>query len=664
MKQLYFLYSLFFLYCLSLTSVAQDTKSEKGAKEEENRPYKEKDGEKEKVKPDKKQDTLQIYNPTPENYRYWQEGQASQRFDTTLSIKTYYTHNYHRKDNFGLLPFPNIGQPFNPLVYHPRISLIPDMGFSAKRYNYLPAKEIKYFDVKTPTTQFFYESGIFSGQMLQFLFTHSPRKQFNYSFQHRGLRSMGRHARHLASNNFFLTTINYHTRDQRYKIWAHYIRQNINNEENGGLKDMESFQKNKTSNWFTQNIVIRLKSADSQFSAQRWYLSQSMRLFTPHKDDSTIYKPLLFTHRLQHETKKYLYQENQVEDFFGVVYPNKTRKDQSDYTHLKNEFTIALDINKKLWIEAGIAYDKVNYKFSAARIDDASIVPQKIGEDILSAIGNAHYQYSDLILIKGEGRYALDKKSGNAFTLNTHTEVRLFEKFRLDGQFSINAVSPTFNTIAYRSFYKDCNYYNPDFKKKKTQSIHLYLLSDQYVNLYFNMYNISHYTYFAPDGKPEQYNKKLNLFDIHAQTIFKFWKFRLDNTLQYQKVNSGKEVLPLPTFILRNSLYYEDRLFDKNLFLQTGITLNYSTQFKSRIFFPVLNEFILTPPLQEGALWQSIGGYPFLDYFINFEVYRMKFYLRVKHFNAGFMDKDYFVAPGYPGTDLIIRAGILWNLFT
>ncbi|XOD69390.1 MAG: putative porin [Flavobacteriales bacterium AspAUS03] len=663
MKQRSFLYPFFFLYCLSLISIAQDTKSGKGAKEEENKPDKEKDGKKEKVKSDKEQNTLQIYNPTPEDYYYWKEGQAPQCFNNKLSINTYYDHNYRQKDNFGLLPFPNIGQPFNPLVYHPRISLIPDMGFSTKLYNYFPDKEIRYFDVKTPTTQFFYESGMFLGQMLQFLFTHSPSKQFNYSLQYRGLRSTGRYARQLASNNFFLSTINYLTRDQHYKVWAHYIRQDINNEENGGLKDIENFQKNKTSNRFTQSIAVRLNSADSQFGIQRWYLGQSLGLFTIHKNDSTIYKPLLFTHRLQYETKKYLYQENQVEDFFGVAYPNEARKDQSDYTHFKNKLTVSLDFNKKLWIEAGVAYDKVSYKFPAGGINVASIVPQKIRENILSAIGNTHYQYSDLVLLKGEGRYTLGKKSGNAFTLNAQAEVRLFQEFQVGGQFAINTVPPTFNTIAYRSFYKDYNYYNPNFKKIKTQSIHLYLLSDQYINLYFNIYNVGHYTYFAPDGKPEQYNKNLNLFDIRAQTIFKFWKLRLDNTLQYQKVNSGKEVLPFPTFILRNSLYYEDQLFDRNLFVQTGVTLNYFSQFKSRAFFPVLNEFTLTP-LQDGVLRQSIGGYPFLDYFLNFEVYRMKFYLRFQHFNSIFMGNDYFVVPGYPSTGPIIQAGILWNLFT
>ena len=37
--------------------------------------------------------------------------------DTSLTIKSAYRQNYLRKDNFGLLPFSNIGQTYNTLQY-------------------------------------------------------------------------------------------------------------------------------------------------------------------------------------------------------------------------------------------------------------------------------------------------------------------------------------------------------------------------------------------------------------------------------------------------------------------------------------------------------------------------------------------------------------------
>ncbi len=37
--------------------------------------------------------------------------------DTTLSIKKEYKFNYLRKDEFGLMPFANVGQTYNSLTY-------------------------------------------------------------------------------------------------------------------------------------------------------------------------------------------------------------------------------------------------------------------------------------------------------------------------------------------------------------------------------------------------------------------------------------------------------------------------------------------------------------------------------------------------------------------
>ncbi|XOD67827.1 MAG: putative porin [Flavobacteriales bacterium Tduv] len=651
MKQSFFLHTLFFLSCISLTVIAQEAQTKKKRKEEKKRERTE-----EIVKSDKEKDSLQIYHPTPKDYRYWQEGQEIQRLDTSLSINTYYNQNYLRKDYFGLLPFPNIEKTFNPLIYQPNIGLIPDMGFSAKQHNYLSSKEIPYFDVKTPTTQFFYESGMFLGQMLQTLFTHNPRKQFNYELQYKELHSRGRYTHQLSSNNFFLATINYHTRDEHYKLWAHYIRQDIDNEEKGGIQDIESFQKGKTSKVLPQNIPVRLNSANSQFSGKRWYMGQSIGLFP----DAA---PVL-TYRLQYETKRYLYQEGQAENFFGRTYPNEPRRDESNYTHLKNEFTVGFDLNKKPWLEGAIAYDKLDYMIpSKRRINNDPTVPQKIQKVILSVMGNMSYRYDEWGLLTVNGQYVFGKKSNNTFILNTEVEALLLKDLKLGGKFSLSATPPAFNMIGYRSFYTNYNYYNPNFDNIKTQSLHLYLLSDKYSNLHFNIYNINNYTYFGSNGKPQQYAKSLNLFDVRSQTVFELRKFKWKNTLQYQNVGSGKEKLPLPEFILRSSLYYQNRFFEDNLLLQTGGTLNYFSKFKSREFFPVLNEFSLYP-LQKNALPKNIGGYSFWDYFLNFEIYRIKAYLRLQHFNAGFTEKNYFVSPGYPDTGIIIRFGVLWSLFT
>jgi hypothetical protein len=54
---------------------------------------------------------------TIDQYRFITLERDTTYIDTSLTIQKEYSHNYLRKDNFGLLPFPNEGQTDNTLQY-------------------------------------------------------------------------------------------------------------------------------------------------------------------------------------------------------------------------------------------------------------------------------------------------------------------------------------------------------------------------------------------------------------------------------------------------------------------------------------------------------------------------------------------------------------------
>ena len=122
---------------------------------------------------------------------------------------------------------PNIGQGANELVYQPDFTIIPQMGFNGKKFNYQSIDDIKYYDIRTPVTEFNYQSGYEEGQVLETTFAHSINKALNYSVTYKGLRSLGRYNDQLASDRTILATLNYRSRKGRYKFWTHYISQNI-----------------------------------------------------------------------------------------------------------------------------------------------------------------------------------------------------------------------------------------------------------------------------------------------------------------------------------------------------------------------------------------------------------------------------------------------------
>src|SRR6478609_1444074 len=102
--------------------------------------------------------------------------------DTTQSIRKAYSHNYLRKDNFGLMAFTNIGQTYNTLQYGINgFNPYPDIGFTAKQFNYMKANEIKYANVATPMTELYFKTTIQQGQSADSYFTINTSPRLNFS---------------------------------------------------------------------------------------------------------------------------------------------------------------------------------------------------------------------------------------------------------------------------------------------------------------------------------------------------------------------------------------------------------------------------------------------------------------------------------------------------
>src|SRR5690606_21338584 len=126
-------------------------------------------------------DSLKVHHPVITDYKYWTEGNPKLAIiDTALTIESLYNQNFTQKDVFGKMFYPNFGQTFNPLEFDEttsRIHLLP----TGKSFNYLFPEDVKYYDVKTPTTENIYENRVREGQYLSTTFTHNLTPELNYS---------------------------------------------------------------------------------------------------------------------------------------------------------------------------------------------------------------------------------------------------------------------------------------------------------------------------------------------------------------------------------------------------------------------------------------------------------------------------------------------------
>lgn len=606
------------------------------------------------------------HDPKITDYLYWTSKDYTKNvIDTTFKIQNLYNQNFTQKDNFGKMYFPNFGQTFNPLVFeaqNSRIQLLP----TGKSFNYLAAEDIKYYDVKTPMTEFVYENGLKEGQFLSTTFTQNLSRQFNYFLNYRGLKSEGRYLRNISSNNSFTTGISFKSKLEKLNLWSHFSVQNIDNQENGGIRDLNQFiydDSLRTTN--RQNIFVNLNHTDTEFDSRRFYLGASYRLFGVGLDSVQTKSPLKIKNVFSYEKQKYLHLEHQPEDFFQVeTFEDLERRNQKNFESLQNTTTLEFNWGERLWIEAGFRYENIKLYADQTIHQDLTYIPEKVDDQLLGTVANVYFDWNERLKLNGE----LEFKSGdffkNQYHVLTELDIQPIKSYHLIGGVLLQSAYPSLNLLYNQSFYKEFNYFNESFQNINTQKVFGKIFLEKFnTELEAAFYNVENYVYVDSDYSPKQLNSNLNLFQIKAQNTISYKKFHLNTAVEFQKVSENAQYLPLPDFIGRVSLYWQSKVFDNKAEMQIGLTGNYFTKFESRSFFPVINEFMLQREDTPFGI-QKIGGFPILDFFLNIKVDRMQIFLRADHFNALWGENNYYSAPYTPFRDFKIQIGVKWYLFT
>jgi len=585
--------------------------------------------------------------------------------DTTLSIKKDYKFNYLQQDNFGLIPFANMGQTYNTLTLDTNRKItIPLFGARSRHFNYLETEDIYYYEVPTPWTRLTYKTAFEQGQMLDAFFTVNLSKQFNFSIAYKGLRSLGNYQNALTSSGNFRITTNYKTKNDRYNARGHIVMQDLLNQENGGLMDEDIINFTSGDEEFIDRSVFdpNLETAENVLEGKRFFLSHSYDLIK--KKDSLNKNDLSIINTISFEDKYYqFYQDASTIDFFGDNFTNNI----NDKVTLENfETKVGFSYRNNILgkINFNLDYTNINYGYGGVvLLFPEELIPNRIKADFLGLSAGYSKTIKNINLSGTASLNLSDDFSGNF--INGNLDFKLNNDVLLFGGINISSKLPNYNYLLYQSDYINYNWYNlGSYNNVNTQQINFGLKSKKFFNAYVDISNIDNYTYFNLEEtidqnriiKPQQYNSPLQYLRIKAQKEFKLGNFALDNTIMYQNVVSDDDVLNVPAFITRNTLYYSNQLFKKAMTLQTGVTFNYFTEYNMNGYDPLLAEFYTQNE-------NKLGGFPRLDFFINAKIRQTRIFLKAEHFNSSFTGYDYFSAPNYPYRDFTIRFGLVWDFF-
>ena len=580
--------------------------------------------------------------------------------DTSYTLKREYSFNYLRKDNFELQEFANVGQTYNTLAYNfNKTNLLPLFAAQSHHFNYKEIEDMEYFHVPTPFTELYFKTAFKQGQQLDAFFTINTSEQFNFSIEYMGVRSLGAYQHSLTSTGNFKFTSNYHTKNNRYQLLAHVTAQDILNEENGGLTESSIVLFTENVSDFTDRgrLDVIFEDAENLLKGFRVFIDQEYHLIP--KKDSLSSSSLSIGNKISFEDKSYVYRQQSPYDGFGESYLssdlNKKVRLEDFNVQVYSRFENSVIGN----LSAFIGYTDYNYGYNTVLYLAEETITNRIKGDIIQA-GATYEKRIGGFQIFGEGALNV---SGNldANFLKAGASYLINEKNSVTAEIKTHSVAPNFNFLLFQSDYKNYNW-QTNLNNVKTQQLAVHLESNTIVNASVSYTGIDDYTYFtikANDSTPtpHQYNKRVDYVKVKLQKEFRYRKFGFENTLLYQEALSGEEVLNVPQFITRNTLYFQDELFKKALFLQTGVTFKYYANYNMNAYDPVLAEFYVQND-------QELGGIPYFDIFFNAKVKQIRFYFKYENFGALFTStKKYFTATGYPYRDPVIRFGFVWNFF-
>ncbi|MEJ6791868.1 MAG: putative porin [Lacinutrix sp.] len=579
--------------------------------------------------------------------------------DTTLTIQKEYKYNYLRKDEFNLMPFSNIGQTYNTLSNNfESVSLMPEFGARARHFNYMEIEDINYFHVPTPLTELMYKSAFEQGQLLDAFFTVNTSKQFNFSVAYKGLRSLGNYQNILTSSGNFRFTTSYKTKNNKYVANAHFVSQDLLNQENGGLTDENVLFFESGEEDFNDRGVLEVNFQDAQniLKGKRFYINHTYNVIN--KADSTSRNKLNVTHVMSLKDKSYLYEQDAQSDVFGTSFRPSNLRDRVTLEELSNQLQLNYSSNIIGDLQFNASHTNYNYGYNKLVVLNGNTITNRLKGDVV-AVGSKYKKEIKGFNLLGELGVNISGDFGGSF-LKATASYKINEDLSIAAQINHNAAAPNYNTQLYQSDYVNYNWKN-EFNTVKTKQLSFNVKSQKLVNLTLDITTLNDYVYFAKDEtynnvKPFQNDESIRYVRLKVNKEIKYRNFAFNNTVMYQNAKDENQVFNVPQIIIRNTLYYSNHVFKKAMYLQTGITLNYFTAYNMNAYDPLLAEFYTQND-------QELGGFPRLDFFVNAKIRQTRIYLKAEHFNAAFTGRNYYSAPNTPFRDFKVRFGVVWNFF-
>jgi hypothetical protein len=618
--------------------------------------------------------------------------------DTTLS--RFEINNPVMRHYFAGTYLGNAGLSYYPIGFEAR-KRPSDFLFTdhVALYMHIP-EETMYYQTQMPYTLLNYSSAgakSVNESILSVVHTQNVNKQWNVGLHYDITASVGYYTNQNTSDHAFSLFSAY--RGNQYSMYANFNWNNIRMRENGGLANINDFYDN---DYASQTNVMRSQAGKTvmvnrSFYVMQTYAPKQLRLFgrnaTP---DSVNVSRFTLVHTFKYEWTKREFSDTAAYvrrlqgalplqmPYFGQI----STHDSLYFRRIFNHFELMIKEQARNRFTAGFSIGILN---EMDRYNN-NIIP------VINSVNHGEYTppangwsgslplmnwQETVITYRGTERYFNTAITGRFFNhtgryLNWDFNGRFYFTGYKPGNLNINGTvqlhyytSGGKNTLllggsienARPSYFLNrytSNWLVWDNDFDMSQEIRLhgeFLMPHRKFKAGLYLSQLNRYVYIDRQAMPQQTQDLVMVTTAFLEKDLKWWKLHFLFRLYGQ--HSSHDIVPLPAFAGYQSTYFEGWLVRNVLNMQLGWDVVYHTKYYAYAYMPSSGMFYLQDE-------QKIGGYPFTDVFLNFQLKRARIFVKAENISALLtqpLGKEYFMAYRYPLPEFRVKFGISWAFY-
>lgn len=475
----------------------------------------------------------------------------------------------------------------------------------------------------------------------------------NFSLDYRTLNNLGQYRYQRDKHNALAMGL-WVPWGKRYDGFLIYTRSVIRQQDNGGILNDTIFGTGEFAGPIAAEIRLPREVALTRLDDQSLQLTQHLRLVGK---GTTGKRVLRATHSITWNQQKYKFADQgstatglgQDADFFPAAFLVDPRglRHFVQLDRIENSFTLNTFKSKS----SGRPSDLIAFGLTHSYIK-VNQEPRLFKVSNLFLTGNIVFTPSDKFAFNAQGALGVLENIGE-YQLQGELLVGLGKA----GQFRANLLSQIRPpALVYDQLYvSKRKIWDHDFAKPLENTLSAtYSLPLIGLEASARAHVVNNYLYFDQNSLPAQTTAPLQVTQLLVREHIKWGKVHFDNTVALQNANRS-DVLHLPKWFSKNSLYFSGKVFKKRMLLNAGVDFRINGAFQPDGYFPLSWQFHIQDSLSQKP-------YPWVDIFAAFKVKSFRGFVRYEN-GVTLWDKSrvFYQTAWHAQPFAALRFGIAWR---